>query len=93
MLWAMFVCALTAGAARALDWPAEIQIPLLGILIAYAAYAIFRLPTVLGDLRGGSDRWTRIRERRAELKHWVDERRRSQASDPSPTAPKSDELP
>jgi|GEM_PF-2111689 len=75
IFWAMFVCALAAWAARSLSWPVEVQVPLLLLLIAYALYAVFRLPHLLGDLRGRSVRWQHIEKRRAELQQLADKRR------------------
>lgn len=75
ILWAMFVCALLAWAVRSMDWPIQAQTPLLVLLVVYALYAVFRLPYVLGDLRGRSAKWRRIEERRAELRQMIEERR------------------
>lgn len=71
----MFVCALLAWAVRSMDWPIQAQTPLLVLLVVYALYAVFRLPYVLGDLRGRSAKWRRIEERRAELRQMIEERR------------------
>lgn len=76
ILWAMFVCALLAWAVRSMAWsPIQAQTPLLVLLVVYALYAVFRLPYVLGDLRGRSAKWRRIEERRAELRQMIEERR------------------
>jgi hypothetical protein len=74
ILWTMFVCCLLAAAVRALDWPTEVQIPLLTLLLLYGAYAIVRLPSVVGDLRGRSAKWSKIEEQRAELQRFADQR-------------------
>ena len=94
ILWAMFVCALVAAAARAMNWPVEVQAPLVLLLMCYALYAIFRLPYVVGDLRGRSARWHRIHQQRAELQQLADERRKAVAPSippsPPPVSPRSD---
>ena len=73
ILWAMFVCSVLAAIARTLDWPIAVQLPLVVLLMIYALYAIFRLPHLLGDLRGQSARWHRIHQQRAELQQLVDD--------------------
>jgi hypothetical protein len=86
IFWTMFVCAVTAAIVRALDWPTEVEIPLLGLLLAYAAYAVFRLPSVLSDLRGRSAKWQRIHQQRAEMQRLIDERRNLPAASERPAA-------
>jgi hypothetical protein len=77
ILWATFVCAVLAAIARAMKWPFGIQVPLLLLMMVYALYAIFRLPYVLGDLRGRSAAWHRIQQQRAELQQFTNDRRGS----------------
>lgn len=76
VLWTMVVCAVLAAWVRWLDGPKEVQIPLLILLLIYAAYAVLRLPYVLGDLRGRSASWNRIHEQRADLQRLVEEQKR-----------------
>ena len=77
ILWAMLVCALLSGVVRALGAPDVVQLALLALALTAGLYLVLRLPFVLGDLLGKSNRWRQIRGKRQALQAYADDKRRA----------------